>query len=158
MRAINRLPTVPEYYQDFINPNVDLTEHPKQCCPLHEENTPSFSYDLKTGKCSCFGRCHAYGMDVIELHRRRMHYKDQHEARINLCKLYNIDVSEIYNMFDTPDPIDEYKVELKTLMYKANLMAKTVDRQLELDYVMSISPIETDRIQNLLNKWYDEEG
>lgn len=158
MRVINRLPTVVEYYQDFIDSKVDLTESPKQCCPLHEENTPSFSYDLKTGRCSCFGKCHAYGMDVVELHRRRLKYKTQQEARLNLCKLYNIDSSEIFNIFDAPTPVDEYKVELKTTIYKANAMAKTVDRQLELDYVMSISPIEADRIQELINKWYDEEG
>ena len=39
-----RLPTIPEYYMDFINKNVDLTKEPKQCCPFHKEDTPSFSY------------------------------------------------------------------------------------------------------------------
>ena len=152
-----RLPTVPEYYKDFIDENVDLTESPKQCCPLHEEDTPSFSYDIRTGKCSCFGKCHAYGMDVIELHRRRARLKTKEESRIHLCKLYKTNIAFAISTEAEEHPVNMEKVEDSITLYKACLVAEgNIDRLLELDYEMSISPYERLRIQKLLDKWYEE--
>ena len=74
-----RMPTVPEYYEEQINQGVDLIMYPKQCCPFHQENTPSFSYNIATGRWSCFGKCHAHG-DVIDMHQRWFHFSTREEA------------------------------------------------------------------------------
>ena len=87
-KVLGRLPTVPEYYMEFIG-KADLTQEPKQCCPFHKENTPSFSYDLKTGRWSCFGACHAHG-DVVDMHMRWAHIPTREQASESLHKLYQV--------------------------------------------------------------------
>ena len=60
------MPTVAQYYKDFIDAKVDLIKEPKQCCPFHKEKTPSFSYMPQRGVWSCFGACKVRGADVIK--------------------------------------------------------------------------------------------
>ena len=55
-KIVGRRPTVPEYYQEHVNSSVNLIDSPKQCCPFHQENTPSFSFNVETGRWSCFGK------------------------------------------------------------------------------------------------------
>ena len=86
---IGRLPTIPEYYRDWINKNVDLEYNPKQCCPFHKEDTPSFSYSAEKGKWRCFGSCKCGG-DIIDLHKKNYHLRSRTEAECSLKNLYHI--------------------------------------------------------------------
>ena len=86
-KIVGRFPTIPEYYTLMINSSVDLIEEPKQCCPFHHEDTPSFSYSVSKNVWRCFGGCHTGG-DVIELHRMNYHIRSREEAKQSLQRIF----------------------------------------------------------------------
>lgn len=150
-----RLPTVPEYYSEHISKNVDLTMFPKQCCPFHKEDTPSFSYNIVTGRWSCFGKCHAHG-DVIEMHKRWFHFNSREEAERDLQIKYRIPkqngMSILMKASQAP-LVSEEKIEDEVVYSKLVALATTPDRWIELDYLMSKTPFDRIGAQCLLNKW-----
>lgn len=148
-----RLPTVPEYYREYINRSVDLIEEPKQCCPFHKENTPSFSYMREKGVWSCFGACHCIGADVIEMHRRHFKLSTRDEAERNLRKICRCTTKPSTRLEQKRIIIDEDGVEYNQARVTARLMANTPERWLELDYLESKYPNETWEFENLVNKW-----
>lgn len=67
--------TVPMYFYNIIIPQlgsyfdnypVNFDNDPRACCPLHDEDTPSFRYYEDTNSFYCFG-CQKGG-DVVNLH------------------------------------------------------------------------------------------
>lgn len=67
---------IPTYFKDVILPQmgsyydtygVDFDAKPVVCCPLHDENTPSFRYYEESNSFYCFG-C-SRGGNVVTLHR-----------------------------------------------------------------------------------------
>lgn len=150
-----RIPTVPEYYREFINSSVDLIDNPKQCCPFHQENTPSFSYDVRTGRWSCFGKCHAHG-DVFDMHQRWFHFGTREEAEQDLYTKCNVPRKTLFDVFTTEKEnhyISQSEVDDNVLYSKAISLANTPERWLQLDYVMSKSPLESYELQELINEW-----
>lgn len=148
-----RLPTVPEYYKEYINRSVNLIDEPKQCCPFHKENTPSFSYMREKGVWSCFGACHCIGADVIEMHRRHFKLSTRDEAERSLRKICRCTVKPSTRLEQKRIIIDEDSVEYNQARVTARLMANTPERWLELDYLESKYPNETWEFENLVNKW-----
>lgn len=152
-KVLGRIPTVPEYYQEFINKSVDLIATPKQCCPFHEEKTPSFSYNIETGRWTCFGRCHASG-DVIEMHRRFYKLESKEEAIRSLCAIYEVERKAdlrslaLRDYLLSPDRLEDNSVYLE-----ACRLANTKERWQELDYEMSKTPFERIKIEALINQW-----
>ena len=152
LQANGKIPTVAEYYAAMINSSVDLVREPKQCCPFHEEKTPSFSYDVRRERWRCFGKCHTGG-DVYDMHRMHYHLNTREEAIRSLksmCGVSNAPKLEL--------AYDDYKVRDEQLYEEAIyqrclLYANTVDRWLDLDYVMSKVPVESAELQQLLVKW-----
>lgn len=154
-RIYGRYPSVPEYYQQFIDKDVDLSAEPKQCCPFHKEDTPSFSYDLRTGRWSCFGACHAHG-DVIEMHKRWFKFQSKELAEMDLAKRFGVDITKVEyekqnKVFVNPNVVSE-----RATFMKAQLLANTPERQAELDYVMSIVPLDENMLFNLYCEWVNE--
>lgn len=150
-----RFPTVPEYYSEFINKGVDLTLEPKQCCPFHQENTPSFSYNRASGRWSCFGRCHAHG-DVIEMHKRWFHYATKEEAEKDLRMRYRLPKESIHEkVLKASEPIyvSDDKIQDEAAYVEACALANTPDRWLELDYVMSKHPFDRTGLFELIYRW-----
>lgn len=150
-----RLPTVPEYYSEHINKNVDLTMFPKQCCPFHTENTPSFSYNIISGRWSCFGKCHAHG-DVIEMHKRWFHFNTKEEAEADLCVRYRVPKKSAMDVMleAAREPlVSEDKIEDNVIYAKACQLANTPERWLALDYEMSKTPFDRNAIQALIYEW-----
>lgn len=149
-----RLPTVIEYYTEYINKEVNLTVSPKQCCPFHQENTPSFSYNIKTGRWTCFGKCHASG-DVIDMHQRWFHFNDRNEAEGDLRIKYGVpkkrSMEEVVQ--ENEHYISESDVENQVTYAQAVAMATTPEKWLELDYAMSKSPYDRLIIQDLICQW-----
>ena len=141
---IGRLPTIPEYYRDWINKNVDLEYNPKQCCPFHKEDTPSFSYSAEKGKWRCFGSCN-------------YHLRSRTEAECSLKNLYHIvDKIELkrenVNLF-----VDDDKITQEVIYQKALLLANNVEKWLELDYFMSKTPIDITELESIVKRWESEE-
>lgn len=148
-----RLPTVPEYYSEYINSGVDLVTSPKQCCPFHQENTPSFSYDLETGRWSCFGKCHAHG-DVIDMHQRWYKLSSRDEAKKSLYSMYRVSLKEsLEDLANKTVVFSEERMENNAIYAEALALANTPDRWLELDYEMSKVPFERNSIVALVNRW-----
>ena len=149
-----RLPTVPEYYKEHINKGVDLTAEPKQCCPFHKEDTPSFSYNPATGRWSCFGRCHAHG-DVVDMHMRWLHFDSRDEAKKDLEIRYDARTLPSLKKLQLNEDlyVSEEKVEDEITYAEAVALANTVERWIELDYEMSKTPYDRVAIQLLINKW-----
>lgn len=149
-----RLPTVPEYYEEHISKGTDLTMYPKQCCPFHSENTPSFSYNISTGRWSCFGRCHAHG-DVVDMHMRYYHLTSREEAQRDLEVRYNVPrESAMQKMLKVSSiMVPSEDIENEATYSKAVALANTVERWLQLDYVMSIYPYDRNRVLELIYEW-----
>ena len=160
LEIYGRYPTVPEYYQAFIDKTVDLTSQPKQCCPFHKEDTPSFSYDGRTGKWSCFGACHALGRDVIDMHMRWFKYKTKDDAEDDLARRCKVDRIKQVTLEPENIFVNQKKVDLKVSLLQALQIAKNTKdpeeqarRYIELDEIMSKYPISEDEIYNLYIKW-----
>lgn len=152
-KILGRIPTVPEYYQEFINKSVDLISTPKQCCPFHNEKTPSFSYNIETGRWTCFGRCHASG-DVIEMHRRFYKLESKEEAERSLCTIYEVERKvSLESLTEKEYLISPDRLEDNSIYLEACRLANTTERWLELDYEMSKTPFERIKIEALINKW-----
>lgn len=146
--------TVPEYYKKFINSKIDLTETSKVCCPFHSEDTPSFSYNASTSKWRCFGSCKAGG-GVVDLHRMNYKLKSNSEAEKSLCKVLGIPIQKISSIDHLNEPvvIDDESVELDRIYNLCNLHANNIDRWVDMDYVMSIYPVDITRLKDMLNDW-----
>ena len=147
-----RFPTV-------INKEVNLASNPKQCCPFHKEDTPSFSYNIKTGRWFCFGKCHCGG-DVIDMHQRWFHFDTRADAENDLnskCGVQKIrtleSVAAQSNVY-----VSEDNVENESTYVQAVSMANTPKRWLELDYVMSKSPYDRLAVLDLIIQWKSELG
>ena len=150
------LPTVPQYYKDWINPKVDLAQEPKQCCPFHREDTPSFSYDVRSGRWSCFGACHTHG-DVIDMHRRKFHFNTREEAENDIYEKYHIPKKSVEDKFkevqrDIEPAPNQVKAEV--LFCKANILATCPDDWVRLDTIMAVTPVDVADLQQFI---YDME-
>lgn len=142
--------TVPEYYRRYINPNVNLYSEPKQCCFNHKEKTPSFSYLASADKWSCFGECHLYGKDVIDMHRLRMKLDTRDKAIKSLCDILGIDNSNIsIDIHKDFSKYDKEKSEMNILKQKANICSKTIDDYVKLDTIMTNGYENKDLIKEL---------
>lgn len=155
-----RMPTVPEYYQEQIDKGVDLVVAPKQCCPFHQESTPSFSYNIATGRWSCFGKCHAHG-DVVDMHQRWYHFSTREEAEKDLRIKYNVPKPSyqeaVLNARKRP-LVSSEKIEDNVSYNKALQLANCPERWIELDYVMSKTPYNRVEVEELINKWTGAKG
>jgi len=127
--------SIPEYYQRYINPNVDLTVTNHVCCPFHSEDTPSFSYSLSKDVWRCFGACHKGG-DVIALHQANYRLRSREEAEISLCKLLGLKVQKGLHRVEVS--LDERDLERKAQYALAVNKAKSIEQWVELDYIMSL--------------------
>ena len=146
--------TVPEYYKKYIDKNVNLTDTPKVCCPFHKEDTPSFSYNPVTGRWRCFGACKVGG-DVIALHQKNYKLSSRKEAESSLKSLLGIQPTVPKTLSDLNEPVvlNEDDIELDKIYNLCLLHANSVDRWIDMDYIMSISPVDIYRLKDLLKKW-----
>lgn len=150
----NRLPTIPEYYAEHINKNVDLESRPKQCCPFHKEDTPSFSYSAALGRWRCFGGCDCGG-DVIDLHKKLYNIRSRKEAEESIKQLYHIPLVQTSMSMDSyAEPlVDTERIRYASLLSELNMRARNSEQYCELDQAMSYYPVDIERLQDLLDKW-----
>ncbi len=147
-RAIlEKLPTIPQYYSQYVDNKVDLNETPYQSCPFHGEvNGRSFSYSRQLGIWRCFGACHAGG-DVIQLHKLNYKLKTDEEALKSLCAMCGIEL-DFKPDFTTEKPeIDEKDVYRRRALACAMSLAKTPEDYVELDYIVSKIPYDVTELE-----------
>lgn len=147
--------TVVEYYKKFINNSVDLESEPKQCCPFHQEKTPSFSYTPSTGTWRCWGSCKTGG-DIIELHRMNYKLKNKAEAEASLYAVLGMTVPKNRTMEDIsrePVILNEDNLELDRIYHLCVIHATDPNRWVKMDYAMSFYPADVVRLKDLLSEW-----
>lgn len=137
-----------EYYREFINPSVDLYLKNKVICPLHDEDTPSFTYFPKTDSYFCFG-CESGG-SIINLHTALMRLEDKNYNKVKavlfLAKHYNL---KIPNIFD--ESVDE--VVANSVFKKRNKI--NLDKPISMS-LAKISNLLEERIGKLFSEDYDK--
>lgn len=147
------MPTVAQYYKDFIDAKVDLIKEPKQCCPFHKEKTPSFSYMPQRGVWSCFGACKVRGADVIKMHQMKFHLNTREEAEESLRSLYKCPKKEETRLIEKRVVINESDVEYQSLVNRCIMLANTPEKWVELDELMTYYPTEILDLQDLITRW-----
>lgn len=147
-----KLPTVPEYYMAMIDRNVDLVVSRKQCCPFHQEDTPSFSYDIRTGRWRCFGKCQTGG-DVYEMHKMNYRLNSREEAIASLNSICGVVEKKEMKTAYEEYKVDEDRIDEEVIFQKCLLYADCPERWLQLDYVMSKTPVDNNELRDLLNRW-----
>jgi len=147
------MPTVAQYYKDFIDAKVDLIKEPKQCCPFHKEKTPSFSYMPQRGVWSCFGACKVRGADVIKMHQMKFHLNTREEAEESLRSLYKCPKKEETRLTEKRVVINESDVEYQSLVNRCIMLANTPEKWVELDELMTYYPPEILDLQDLITRW-----
>ncbi|HBF5809585.1 TPA: hypothetical protein KOR75_001166 [Clostridioides difficile] len=147
------MPTVAQYYKDFIDAKVDLIKEPKQCCPFHKEKTPSFSYMPQRGVWSCFGACKVRGADVIKMHQMKFHLNTREEAEESLRSLYKCPKREETRLIEKRVIINESDVEYQSLVNRCIMLANTPEKWVELDELMTYYPPEILDLQDLITRW-----
>lgn len=147
------MPTVAQYYKDFIDAKVDLIKEPKQCCPFHKEKTPSFSYMPQRGVWSCFGACKVRGADVVKMHQMKFHLNTREEAEESLRSLYKCPKREETRLIEKRVVINESDVEYQSLVNRCILLADTPEKWVELDELMTYYPPEILDLQDLITRW-----
>lgn len=146
-KVTDKLPTIPQYYKQYVDPKVDLELQSSQPCPFHNEKTgKSFSYSKQLNIWRCFGQCHCGG-DVIDLHRLNYRLKDREEAKRSLYKMYGISMQETITFEREEVKVNEDDVHRRRVYALAVSLATQPNDWLELDYILSKVPYDVKELE-----------
>ncbi len=144
---LNHLPTIPQYYSQYVDPSVNLENEPTQPCVFHnEKHGRSFSYSKTLNIWRCFGSCHCGG-DVIDLHRLNYHLKDREEAKKSLYSILGLKIDETISFEKEDIEIDMNDVHRRRVYALAVSLAKEPDDWLDLDYILSKVPYDVAELE-----------
>ena len=146
-----KLLTIPEYFQAYVDPNIDLNIVHNIPCPFHhEESGKSFTYSVDKGIWRCWGACHAGG-DVIALHQLHYGLHSRDDAKRSLYKLLGIEEA-LKPTFEKEEVyINEQDIHRREVYTKALHCAKTVDDWIELDYLVGQVPYDVDALEQFIS-------
>lgn len=116
LTGISKYFSIKEYYEKVIIPidrkRFRVASGDKMICPLHNDHDPSLGIIINKGKETyhCFG-CNAWG-DIVDLHLRisKKYFKkylNREESLKELCKIFNVDETEIIGIDKTKENLDE---------------------------------------------------
>lgn len=99
--------SLPDYYMDYVDETINLDRYNRDCCPLHDEDSPSFFYFEDSGRFHCFG-CDKSGT-VVDLHyylRKREEPSFNYiRAVLELSELYKVNIPDIFKNVDLKEKI-----------------------------------------------------
>ena len=146
-----QLPSIPSYFRDYVDSKVDLDIMRSIPCPFHGETKgKSFTYSPSLNKWRCWGACHCGG-DVIDLHRLNYKLKSRSDAKLSLYALYGL-TADVHSMLQERNvQPKESEVAERTLIAKALRMV-TPDTWVDLDYIMSETPLDTEKLEVFVNE------
>ena len=143
----NRLPSIPAYFKQYVDPKIDLETTPQIPCPFHEEKTGrSFSYSKQLGIWRCFGACHCGG-DVIELHKLNYRMRSRDEAKRAMYNMYGLSIVETPDFEKKQIEVNPEEVHRRHAYAMAVSLAKEPDDWLELDYIVSKVPYDVKELE-----------
>lgn len=133
---------VPQLGNYFDNYPVHFDADPRACCPLHDEDTPSFRYYEATNSFYCFG-CQKGG-DVIQLHRyfaEKMNgTMPDRDTAIAFVYNYFIKENESENFIDvSKQQIQEEKLNSDIDIVKLNLYRFNLEQSITFDSSLKLS-------------------
>ncbi len=139
------IPQLPGYFDDY---RVDFDSDPRACCPLHDENTPSFRYYEDSKSFYCFG-C-TKGGTVINLHR-------YFYERMNGVSVDNVDaINFLYAYFIDEKEVDIHKqVNVKNDKNNKNVVSKAQMKELlesTEQFIIKDTEITTEQKEELWGK------
>lgn len=144
--------SIPTYWHDYVNSNIDIVQSPKQPCPFHkEQHGQSFSYLHEKGYFSCFGACHVLGGDVVRMHMLNYKINDYTKAEESLARLYGITNKREVDFTKKEVKLDESNIEFRVAYAQSCSVARTPDDWLELDLIMSQYPPDVGKLQMFIN-------
>lgn len=145
--------SIPDYWRDYVNANIDLRTDPKQACPFHhEQHGQSFSYSEEKGYWSCFGACHVLGGDVVRMHMLNYHIESYEKAEESLARLYGIKNEKEITFYRQQPKVDDREVKLRVAIAQAEGLATDPDSWVELDLIMSQYPPDAEKLQMFINQ------
>lgn len=133
------LPQLPEYYSQYT---VDFDVKPVACCPLHDEDTPSFRYYEETNTFHCFG-CKRGGPKsgtVVNLHR--MFQKRMNDAYISVDQAVNFLYKYFIEGRDTLPALvitPEKKLNQPADLVKLNYYRSNIEKSITFDRSIPIN-------------------
>jgi len=160
MRAttIRNFVSIPMYFKQYINSDVDLEKNHSVLCPFHDDHNPSMVYQPEKQFIKCWA-CGAGG-DVISLHQINKGFRTRQEAMESLVSLYNIEeMSVSKTVVLEAVEADKDSIMNSITIYKALSLAnarKDVDIYCELDSLMSQDLSDYDRtlqLEKFINKY-----
>lgn len=150
---LSKLIEIPDYWRDYVNPEVDLRKYPKQPCPFHDEkHGQSFSYASDRGYFSCFGACHVLGGDVVQLHMLNYKIRDYTKAEESLARLYGLRLEKKITFEKPKTHVNMREVENRIAVATAEQLATDPESWLELDMIMSQYPPDTGKLNMFINR------
>lgn len=151
MISYGHIPSIPEYFQEFINSSINLEETPMICCPFHNETSPSFTYSREKGLWRCWGACNVGG-NVFALHQKNFKFRTRQQAKEHLLEIYHVKSSDLLN--PATISVNEDRINNEVLYQRAILLSSNIPKRwLELDYVMSKFPVDYIELSMLVDKW-----
>lgn len=168
--AVKKQVTIPMYFYNIIIPQlgsyfdnypVNFDNDPRACCPLHDEDTPSFRYYESTNSFYCFG-C-TKGGDVVHLH---MYFAEKMNGKrptkdeaIAFLYQYFVQGHESETFIDKSTQTIDSKEKLNTdteivklNIYRVNLeKSLTFDKNISLDVKKQLWEL-LDNVDMLLSK------
>lgn len=155
--TIKNFVSIPMYFKQYINSNIDLEKNHSILCPFHNDHNPSMVYQPEKQIIKCWA-CGAGG-DVITLHKLNKGFKTRQEAMDSLISLYNIEETSISEtLISETIEVDKESIVNCITVYKAISLAnakKEVDIYCELDALMSQDLSDYDRTLQL-DKFIDK--
>lgn len=147
----NKLPSIPAYYQTYVDPKVNLENTPSIPCTFHNEvSGKSFSYSNTLNVWRCWGACHCGG-DVIDLHRLNYKLKNREEAKKSLYSICGISVEDTLTFEKEEVKVNDNEVHRLRVYSAAVKVANTPDDWDELDYIVSKVPYSVEELEVFCN-------
>lgn len=153
MYDVDDIIDIPTYYNKYVDKTVDLNVTKNIPCKFHGEvSGKSFTYSGDKKVWRCWGACHCGG-GVVQLHRLNYRLRSDEEALSSLRKILGLreERNITLNKPKQYEP-NNAEVEIQSLIAKCNRKAKTVEQQLELDYIMSQYPVTKEQLELYLEE------
>lgn len=132
----DQIPLV-DYYNDYVDSSVDIESSRRDCCPIHDEDSPSFHYFSDTKRFHCFG-CGASGKTVdLHLALKKREYPEFSLIRgvRDLAKLYEITLPDL---FQPPPRQPSYFENTHRLQFKPREALKKPFKRLLNDFMVEL--------------------
>lgn len=147
--------SIVDYYSDYIDEDVDLLRYNRDCCPMHDEASPSFFFFENTGTFHCFGCGKTGGVTELHYHiqkRLNDNYKKS-RAVIDLAKMYSIKIPDLFSEvgFSDLNKSKSNKLKFKRPEELIKPRMKT-EIDLERDIIKLKSILEKEDYNYLLNE------